>query len=400
MKSTTNRLHRRHLYQRFLTGLGLALGLAATVTTGALKAEELATDPSEHLLVGTVDNYLPCSDEANNYYEGLSIDVWRRISESINKSYTIVSLPTFSQAVDAAAFGAVDLIASCHKITPERLELVEFSVPYTRDSLGMLSRKNNSLNIGIGTQLFEDTIIKTSLLVLLVVSGLSAFGIAWLENNFDGMSGFSGKRSTRFSKAWIMLLLGSGVDKLLHQNQRAHALIMLASGIRILFLSILVGTTAALIFEDRKPMNANNINRSYLSKILSEGVAVNAGTKMHDWLTKQVEIHNLDQASHSGIIATERKGALSEALNSGLADHIISDVSVLTQVLQNVDEPDNYWISLEMPNKTPQAFIFGDNLDPATKQSINIALSKLNYDGDAARLEASWQKTPTDPAAR
>jgi len=60
-----------------------------------------------------------------------------------------------------------------------------------------------------------------------------------------------------------MLLLGSGVDKLLHQNQRAHALIVLASGIRILFLSILVGTTAALIFEDRKPMDANNINKSY-----------------------------------------------------------------------------------------------------------------------------------------
>ena len=136
-----------------------------------------------------------------------------------------------------------------------------------------------------------------------------------------------------------MLLLGSGVDKLLHQNQRAHALIVLASGIRILFLSILVGTTAALIFEDRKPMDANNINKSTLNKILSEGVAVNAGTKMHDWLLNQVETHNLDQASHSGIVATERKGALSEALDSRLANHILSDVSVLTQVLQNVNEP-------------------------------------------------------------
>ena len=168
---------------------------------------------------------------------------------------------------------------------------------------------------------------------------------------------------------------------------------MLASGIRILFLSILVGTTAALIFEDRKPMNANNINRSHLSKILSEGVAVNAGTKMHDWLTNQIEIHNLEQDSHSNIIATERKGARSEALDSERADHIISDVSVLTQVLQNVDEPDNYWISLQMPNKTAQAFIFGANLDPKTKQSINVALSRLNYEGDTARLETNWQKT-------
>ena len=122
-------------------------------------------------------------------------------------------------------------------------------------------------------------------------------------------------------------------------------------------------------------------------------MAVNAGTKMHDWLTNQIEIHNLEQDSHSDIIATERKGTRSEALDSEGADHIISDVSVLTQVLQNVDEPDNYWISLDMPNKTPQAFIFGANLDPKTKQSINVALSRLNYEGDTARLETNWQKT-------
>ena len=172
--------------QRLFTGLALALGLTATVSTGALKAEVLTTDPSEHLLVGTVDNYLPCSDEANNNYEGLSIDVWRRVAETINRPYTIVSLPPFSPAVDAAAVGSVDLLASCNKITPERLELVEFSVPYTRDSLGMLSRNNNSLQIGIGTQLLEDTIIKTSLITLLVISGLSALGVAVLEKTLMG----------------------------------------------------------------------------------------------------------------------------------------------------------------------------------------------------------------------
>lgn len=69
--------------------------------------------------------------------------------------------------------------------------------------------------------------------------------------------------------------------------------------------------------------------------------AVKAGTKMHDWLLNQVETHNLDQASHSGIVATERKGALSEALDSRLANYILSAVLILTQVLQNVDEPDN-----------------------------------------------------------
>ena len=55
-----------------------------------------------HLLVATVDNYLLCSDEAKNNYEGLSIDVWRRVAESIKRPYTLATIATFSQAVDAA----------------------------------------------------------------------------------------------------------------------------------------------------------------------------------------------------------------------------------------------------------------------------------------------------------
>lgn len=50
----------------------------------------------------------------------------------------------------------------------------------------MLSRNNKSLQIGIGTQLLENTIIKTSLITLLVISGLSALGVAVLEKTLMG----------------------------------------------------------------------------------------------------------------------------------------------------------------------------------------------------------------------
>ena len=93
------------------------------------------------------------------------------------------------------------------------------------------------------------------------------------------------------------------------------------------------------------------------------------------------------------MLAVERQGALEDALRSGAVQHIVSDVSVLTQVMQNLADPDGYRLSLEMPNKTPQAFIFGASLSPELKQSINIALAKMNYGGDSARLERSWQKS-------
>ena len=244
----------------------------------------------------------------------------------------------------------------------------------------MLSRRNQGLNFSVAQRLLGDSIVRVSLLTLLLISGLSAFALSSLEDNFKGMSGFSG-------------LIGSGVDKLLHLNQRAHALILLASGIRILLLSVLVGTTATLIFETRKPLDASKLSASQLKTVLIEGVAVNAGTKMHDWLLLQIDRHNLNQADHGAVLAVERQGALEDALRSGAVRHIVSDVSLLTQVMQNLEDPDGYRLSLEMPNKTPQAFIFGASLSPELKQSINIALAKMNYGGDSARLERSWQKS-------
>ena len=190
---------------RFFRLLALCLVLIAA----AAVAEPVSTDEQEprHLLVATVDNYLPCSDEVANNYEGLSIDVWRRAG-TINRPYTLATISTFSQAVDAASYGIVDVVASCHKITPERLERVEFH-PYTRDSLGMLSRENNPFDFGFAKRLMNDPVVSLSLITLLLISGLSALALAVLESNFQGMSGFSGNRSVRFTKAWIMLLLGT-----------------------------------------------------------------------------------------------------------------------------------------------------------------------------------------------
>ena len=52
------------------------LGAVLLVPTRATIAAEIKT-----LQVGTVDNYLPCSDLTENSYEGLSIDLWRAIAE-------------------------------------------------------------------------------------------------------------------------------------------------------------------------------------------------------------------------------------------------------------------------------------------------------------------------------
>ena len=82
------------------------LGVVLLVPTRVTTATEIKT-----LQVGTVDNYLPCSDLIENSYEGLSIDMWRAIAEKNSLSYKLTIIPTFGQAVDDAAIGKYDLIA-------------------------------------------------------------------------------------------------------------------------------------------------------------------------------------------------------------------------------------------------------------------------------------------------
>ena len=57
-----------------------------------------------------------------------------------------------------------------------------------------------------------------------------------------------------------------------------------------------------------------------------------------------------------------------------------------------MDDPDSFRISLEMKNKTPQAFIFGSELDNPRRKRINIELARMNYNGESARLGSAWEK--------
>ena len=87
----------------------------------------ISAEEKRVLKVGTVDNYLPCSDLVDGNFEGLSLDMWRAIAEKNKIKYDLSVIPTFGQAVDDAASGKYDLIASCHKITADRLKKATYA---------------------------------------------------------------------------------------------------------------------------------------------------------------------------------------------------------------------------------------------------------------------------------
>ena len=367
-----------------------ALG-AATLVLACIPEYATAQEP-RNLLVGTVDNYLPCSDETSEGHEGLSIDIWRRVAEKLQQPYTLVSIPSFSAAVDSAAFGSVDLIASCHKITAERVERVDFSVPYTRDSLGILSREDRAINLAFIARLFSNKTFIFFLSSLLAISCVAALLVGRFENGFSDLSGFPESRRAHQTKAWIMLLIGAGVDKLLFKSRRAHLVILAATLYRILVISILVGTAASVLFEPKTPADASRLSKAELKLFLKQGLVVNSGTKMHEWILQKIEDYDLLSEAETGLIPVLKTGMIEQMLNSGEASHALSDISVLRNIWKELDRPDDFRISLEMRNKTPQGFIFGSELDDKIRKKINVELARLNHNGDSARLGSAWEK--------
>ena len=155
------------------TALGLRIGLtcmalSATFTGGISIASDSPSWTNNTIRVGTVDDYLPCSDQINQHFEGLSIDIWRRISERLNIGYTIEPIPSFDQAITRAANGEFDLIASCHEITPERLQSIEYAIPYTTGGIVIATESQKPVTTLVSKIIQNKIVVRCS--ILLVVS--------------------------------------------------------------------------------------------------------------------------------------------------------------------------------------------------------------------------------------
>ena len=137
------------------------------------------------LKVGIVDNYLPCSDSGTGQNKsGFAVDIWREVQEEmVDVSYESVPIKSFDKAILDAAEGKVDLVVSCHTITKDRLKLVDFSVPYTSNSVGMISVANPRSFSGRVASLFSQEHISKSLLLLIGITGTVAMLITLLEKN-------------------------------------------------------------------------------------------------------------------------------------------------------------------------------------------------------------------------
>lgn len=118
--------------------------LTVSLLPGSASAEDQSTDT---LIVGTrhVPPFAMLGDEGN--WTGISIDLWRRVAQDLDRPYVFRELP-LAGFIDSVATGAVDVGVAAITVTSDRETRVDFSQPFFTSGLGLAVPVNGGWEVG------------------------------------------------------------------------------------------------------------------------------------------------------------------------------------------------------------------------------------------------------------
>ncbi|HEY9763337.1 MAG TPA: transporter substrate-binding domain-containing protein [Trichocoleus sp.] len=129
-----------------LLGFGMILGVQFAAPPVAVSADLATIQKRGYLTVAVKDNWRPLSfrDEAGNLV-GLEIDIAKQLAtELLGDPNAVVLLPVANtERLAAVLEDRADVAIAGVSMTPARMRLVSFSVPYYLDGTALISRSSN-----------------------------------------------------------------------------------------------------------------------------------------------------------------------------------------------------------------------------------------------------------------
>lgn len=339
------------------------------------------------LRVGVVDDQMPCSGFEKGIPQGSAVEIWRMVADKVGVATEVTSIATPNDAVRAAAEGRIDVAVSCLNMTPHRLEQVAFAAPYTEDGMALLTRRKEHKFVDIFANLATNSVIRDMTIMLFATAFLGAILLWILSRRFDHKDIVGENSLHTFFKGWMMLVIGSGIYKM-GTAPPSMSVVAVSNFVRTVLMAIFVGTTTTLVMKSDQ---LSISNEDTLHKALLGGVGVDGGTISQTWLEHRAD-GILDTQQQLRLI-TPLKGdqQMIKALEAGWVGSIMADSSRVTYLHHLMKQAGHYEQSKENFNSTPQGFILGSNLDPATAKSLNVTLSSLQFDGLIDEVLRRWE---------
>ncbi len=346
--------------------------------------------PAPVLRVGVVDGAQPCSFRKEGVWKGLAVDLWTRVATEERLPFILREWPDLRSLLAATRRGDVDLAVGCINLSPERLRILTFSLPFQEDGLAVLALQSR-FDLG---KAFLGSLLGPTLLQLLggflVIIGLLSL-LTWRVESHAHSADTEALGTMRsFARIFQILATGPGSNTIV-TTTRGHGLVLLAYLVRIVAASLLVGYLTVHVVEETRQRSAGSLRN--LQDLRGRRVAARPGT------TSAALLEELNRASQGAPVQVVRLSRISAAiplLAEDKADAVLADELQLTYALAH-HSGGQVLPGLVLRGVRPesQGFAYSPNLDPTTALRIDLAISRLKRSGEVSLLREAALRPPS-----
>jgi ABC-type amino acid transport substrate-binding protein len=305
---------------------------------------------------------------------GFSIDLWDAVAREAGLDYRYVVVETVVEALAAVESGEAEVGIAAITITEERERVLDFSLPYFRSGLGILTRLDDQPGF-IDATLAAITPSVLRLLLALLVIIIVAGHVIWLIERRRNPSQFPqdylhGVWEGIWWAAVTLTTVGYGDKTPLGIPGRLFGLFWMFAGLFII-ANFTAGVTASLTAERLTASIAGP------GDLPGRTVATVAGSTSDDWLTDQGIFHRTTEL-------IEESYAL---LAAGEVEAVVYDFPVLQYYVLNSDDG-----NLVMAGGVFNTEVYGIALgqDSIYRERIDQALLRVIENGTYSDIHQRW----------
>jgi len=338
------------------------------------------------LRVGVVDGSQPCSFREGGAWKGLAVQLWTRIAQRENLPFVLRPMPSIRAMLEATRRNEIDVAVECINISPWRLKLYRFSLPFQEDGQAVLVL-NDQFSLG---KAFLAALISPSLLrmvgLLVFTLLLMTVAVWWIEDHSSQVKVTRRGPFHRFIKVFTILLTGEG-DAEIVDTSRGRAVLMVGYLVRNVSSAVLVGFLTVELVESVQGRAKLNINT--LTEMATIRVGYKDGTVSEDLLKELgVELTDLDGSIQKpGGVKVDSISRSLGLLQQGRIDAVLADELQL-RYLQSQASSSSGMPVLAIAGIRPelQGFAVSPDLPESTLERINLAISEFKRSGVVQQL--------------
>ena len=103
----------------------------------AQTADRPVVSPQQELVVGVKEAPPFAMKAADGSWNGISIDLWRRVADELHLRYRFSEAPNVQGLIDGVADGRFDIAVAALTVTAERARVIDFTEPFYATGLGI-----------------------------------------------------------------------------------------------------------------------------------------------------------------------------------------------------------------------------------------------------------------------